>query len=359
MSDDFDEMAGMPPCPACSESASGFCAKHSNPVMRGLADAKRTVELIARQRSTAAEGEYHSKSEMRRLEAQKPDISQNSANCDVSQDPLEAAPAMTIWNGVGEHSVLELEHMVAERTAIIYQLKLQMQKPQPSARPTMSVEDETRKYADDLHTLNCHAQVWQFAHRDYLAGHASGRRSCDAHLELFEESIRHSFKEREDKLTAERDNFERFADEMQKQRDDITAERDGEIVEFRNRLELESRHRRHYEEKWQQLTGLRNFWKNRAGRRAKKIRGLTAELAEARAERDVWKKSAQTEMWRENIRCEDVEKERNTLQSQLTQAQADVAELVVLLQEWYDDEYDGPELLTRTGEALARMKGRS
>lgn len=53
----------------------------------------------------------------------------------------KAAPVMTIWNGVGEHSVLELERMVAERTAIIYQLKLQMQKLEPSPKPTMSVED--------------------------------------------------------------------------------------------------------------------------------------------------------------------------------------------------------------------------
>jgi hypothetical protein len=37
-------------------------------------------------------------------------------------------------------------------------------------------------------------------------------------------------------------------------------------------------------------------------------------------------------------------------------ARAEAAELVALLQEWYDDEYDGADLLTRTGEALANYK---
>lgn len=58
--------------------------------------------------------------------------------------------------------------------------------------PQVSVEGAARKYADDLHTLNCHARVWQFARRDYLAGHTHGAASRDREVAKLREQASES-----------------------------------------------------------------------------------------------------------------------------------------------------------------------
>lgn len=64
-----------------------------------------------------------------------------------------------------------------------------------------------------------------------------------------------------------------------------------------------------------------------------------SETEFARAERN----------WRDLCRTE---KERDRWQAECGKLTAEVARLRALLQEWFDDDYDGAELLIRTGKAL-------